>query len=323
VVKVFELERDLSGLEEIMTAPSRVEGLVTRVNSSRRMSPDGESSSQQIHSSSFEEADTESNSNNEGVATLDVVPSDTSEIGTRTAILLLLLIFSSSALAMFLVWKTFPPMNPEDEQSLKFPKDIQDAKDLGNVLSRYKDQYFIQVLAGFNCVYIFLQTFAIPGSIFLSIISGFLFPFPVALFSVCFCSATGASFCYLLSYLVGRKLVRHYLPERAAQWSEKVDNHRSNLLSYILFLRITPFLPNWFINIVSPVIGVPLFPFWVGSFFGVAPPSFIFIQAGTTLQQLTSTMDPITVETVLLLIVFALLSILPVLLKNKLKAKFE
>ena len=88
----------------------------------------------------------------------------------------------------------------------------------------------------------------------------------------------GASFCYLLSYLVGRKLVRHYLPDRAAQWSAKVDSHRSNLLSYILFLRITPFLPNWFINIVSPVIGVPLLPFWMGTFFGVAPPSFIFIQ---------------------------------------------
>ncbi len=79
---------------------------------------------------------------------------------------------------------------------------------------------------------------------------------------------------------------------------------RGNLLSYILFLRITPFLPNWFINIVSPVIGkpdttvltvyrkicfkitsflrlslgVPLLPFWFGSFFGVAPPSFVFIQ---------------------------------------------
>ena len=78
-----------------------------------------------------------------------------------------------------------------------------------------------------------------------------------------------------------------------------------------------------FINIVSPVIGVPLLPFWVGTFFGVAPPSFIFIQAGTTLQQLTSSMDPITVETVLLLVVFALLSLLPIVLKNKLKAKFE
>lgn len=252
-----------------------------------------------------------------------VLQASGNELSTKTAISLLLLIFCSSILAMGLVWKTFPDMNPEDQESIKFPKDLNDAKKLGQVLSRYKEQYFAQVFAGFVCVYIFLQTFAIPGSIFLSIISGFLFPFPLALFAVCFCSATGASFCYLLSYLVGRKLVRHYLPDRAAQWSAKVDSHRSNLLSYILFLRITPFLPNWFINIVSPVIGVPLLPFWMGTFFGVAPPSFIFIQAGTTLQQLSSTMDPITVETVLLLVVFALLSLVPVILKDKLKTKFE
>jgi len=245
------------------------------------------------------------------------------ELGTGTAVGLLLLIFLSSALVMVLVWTTFPEIDKEDEEHMKFPRDIEDAKELGNVLSRYKEQYYAQVFAGFLCTYIFLQTFAIPGSIFLSIISGFLFPFPLALAAVCFCSATGASFCYLLSYLVGRKLVKHYLPERAAQWSARVDNQRGNLLSYIIFLRITPFLPNWFINIVSPVIGVPLLPFWVGSFLGVAPPSFIFIQAGTTLQQLTSTMDPITVETVALLVVFAVLSILPVLLKNRLKAKFE
>ena len=36
------------------------------------------------------------------------------------------------------------------------------------------------------------------------------------------CSAIGASFCYLLSYLVGRKIVKKYIPERAAEWKEKV-----------------------------------------------------------------------------------------------------
>jgi uncharacterized membrane protein YdjX (TVP38/TMEM64 family) len=245
------------------------------------------------------------------------------ELKTRTAVSLILLIFLSSALAMFLVYSTFPDVSETEKDVFKFPRDIEQAKQLGDLLSRYTDQYFVQVYFGFLCTYIFLQTFAIPGSIFLSIISGFLFPFPLALFSVCFCSATGASFCYLLSYLVGRRLVQTYIPDRANNWSEKVDKHRDNLISYILFLRITPFLPNWFINIVSPVIGVPLFPFWVGSFFGVAPPSFVFIQAGTTLHQLTSTMDPITPETVGLLVLFAVLSLVPVLLKNKLKAKFE
>jgi len=165
--------------------------------------------------------------------------------------------------------------------------------------------------------YLFLQTFAIPGSIFLSIVSGFLFPFHVALLLVCFCSATGASFCYLLSYLVGRRLVQKYLPERAASWKAKVEEHRDHMLGYIVFLRITPFLPNWFINIVSPVIGVSLWPFWLGTFFGVGPPSFVAIQAGITLQQMTSTMDALTFKSVLLLVVFAVLSILPAVFKHR------
>ena len=53
--------------------------------------------------------------------------------------------------------------------------------------------------------------------------------------------------------------------------------HLKLCVLYICF-RITPFLPNWFINIVSPVIGVDLRPFWIGTFIGVAPPSFVAIQ---------------------------------------------
>lgn len=102
----------------------------------------------------------------------------------------------------------------------------------------------------------------------MSILSGFLFKFHVALSLVCTCSAIGASLCYLLSQLVGRRLVKHYFPERAQKWSEQVDKHRNELLSYILFLRMTPFLPNWFINLVAPVIGVPLYPFALGTFLG-------------------------------------------------------
>ena len=49
----------------------------------------------------------------------------------------------------------------------------------------------------------------------------------------------------------------------------QVSHHKDDILSYIIFLRITPFLPNWFINITSPVIGVPLLPFFLGTFIGL------------------------------------------------------
>lgn len=113
-----------------------------------------------------------------------------------------------------------------------------------------------------------LQTFAIPGSIFLSILSGFLFPFYLALLLVCFCSAIGASLCFFLSHLLGKKLVKRFFPERAAQWAKTVEKHKNNMLNYIIFLRVTPFLPNWFINLTAPVIGVPLVPFALGTFIG-------------------------------------------------------
>merc|ERR1711902_320112 len=234
--------------------------------------------------------------------------------------ILLALIFGVAGIFLAFVYSSFPEIEETESQHVKFPKDIEDAKRLGIVLSRYKDRYYPQVLCGVAVTYLFLQTFAIPGSIFLSIVSGYLFSFPVALLLVCFCSATGASFCYLLSYLVGRRLVKKYLPQRSSNWAKKVQKHKDSLMSYIIFLRITPFLPNWFINIVSPVIDVQLWPpFWIGTFIGVAPPSFIAIQAGTTLQHLTSTTDALSFQSVALLVIFAFLSILPALLKNRLR----
>lgn len=204
---------------------------------------------------------------------------------------------------------------------MKLPRDIEDAKGLGQMLNRYTDRYFFTVTSGFFFTYIFLQSFAIPGSIFLSILSGFLFPFPLALFLVCLCSALGASFCYFFSYLVGRRLVFKYFPAKALKWSEQVGRHKDNLLNYMIFLRVTPFLPNWFINVTAPVIDVPIAPFFLGTFVGVAPPSFVAIQAGTTLHKLSSTRDAISWWSVSMLAIFAVLSLLPVIFKGKLKQK--
>lgn len=137
------------------------------------------------------------------------------------------------------------------------------------------------------------------------------------------CSGLGASFCYMLSYLVGRPVVYKYLTEKAVKWSQQVERHREHLINYIIFLRITPFLPNWFINITSPVINVPLKVFFIGTFLGVAPPSFVAIKAGTTLYQLTTAGEAVSWNSVFVLMILALLSILPAIFQKKLKQKFE
>jgi len=244
-------------------------------------------------------------------------------ISTRSALFILTVIFLGSVSCLSLVYYNFPKLEPSERNDIKLPKNIEDAKRLGTVLSLYKDKYFVVVLSGFLVTYVFLQSFAIPGSIFLSILSGFLFPFPMAMFCVCLCSAVGASLCYLLSYLVGRRIVLKYWPEKAAQWAAQVDKQKDNLMYYIIFLRITPLLPNWFINITSPLVDIPLTTFFIGTFFGVAPPSFIAVQAGTTLQKLTSSANILSWQSIVGLIVFAAISVIPVLMKGKLKDKFK
>lgn len=245
------------------------------------------------------------------------------ERSARQSLIILAAIFFTSLFAMIYVYAMFPRLEESEKQYIKVPFDIEDAKQLGRVLDRYKDLYYLEVMFGVILVYIFLQTFAIPGSLFLSILSGFLYNFPVALTLVCFCSALGATLCYLLSQLVGRRLVKHYFPEKARIWAAQVDKHREDLLSYMLFLRMTPFLPNWFINLVAPVIGVPLYPFALGTFLGVAPPSFIAIQAGKTLYKMTSSSDAFSWGSVTLLGVFSLLSLVPVIFKRYFKSKID
>ncbi|XP_059372915.1 transmembrane protein 41B [Carassius carassius] len=241
----------------------------------------------------------------------------------RMSILLLITIFACSACVMYLLFRNFPELSEDEREKIKIPKDMDDAKALGIVLSKYKDTYYTQVLLAYFATYIFLQTFAIPGSIFLSILSGYLYPFPLALFLVCLCSGLGASFCYMLSYLVGRPMVYKYLTERAQKWSQQVDKHREHLINYIIFLRITPFLPNWFINITSPVINVPLGVFFLGTFLGVAPPSFVAINAGTTLYKLTTAGEAVSWNSLLVLGLLAVVSILPVCFQKKIQQKLE
>uniref|UniRef100_A0A0A9YAC9 Transmembrane protein 41B n=1 Tax=Lygus hesperus TaxID=30085 RepID=A0A0A9YAC9_LYGHE len=244
-------------------------------------------------------------------------------VSTRSALIGVGLIFLVSTSALGYIYFSFPQLEPEEKKYVKIPYDIEDAKNLGRVLDHYKEKYYFQVLLAIFVSYIFLQTFAIPGSISLSILSGFLFPFPLAITLVCFCSATGASFCYMISFFLGKRLVSKYFPDKEEKYSALVRKHKDHLFNYILFLRVTPFLPNWFINIAAPVINVPLWPFWLGTFLGVAPPSFLAIQAGKTLNQLSSTSAGLSLSTVALLAAFAALSLLPVLLKNRLKKKFD
>jgi hypothetical protein len=86
----------------------------------------------------------------------------------------------------------------------------------------YKEVHSYYVLLSFILVYVTLQTFAIPGPIILSILSGALYPFLEANVLVALCATCGASLCFCLSSLLGRSLVQRFFPKMIANFKDKV-----------------------------------------------------------------------------------------------------
>ncbi|OQR89662.1 SNARE associated Golgi protein [Achlya hypogyna] len=175
------------------------------------------------------------------------------------------------------------------------------------------------VLASFVVVYVALQTFAIPGPIILSILAGALYPFGFAQLLVAGCATTGASLCFLLSHFLGRSIVQRSFPAMIANFKDKIAENRGNLFYYLLFLRLTPLLPNWFVNVASPLVDIPLGHFVLATFIGLMPANFIHISTGATLG---SAAEAGSSNLVNFAILFSLqfVALLPTLFKSKLQA---
>ncbi|EGD72347.1 temporarily Assigned name family member [Salpingoeca rosetta] len=229
-----------------------------------------------------------------------------------------------AAVYYFLILAHMPPVDSEDWQHVKLPRDLEDTKALARVLLKYRDDYYMSVLILWMVTYIIAQSFCIPVTIFFCILSGTLFsPSYLALLYVCAASAFGATGCYLNSKMFLKDIVSYYFPRRCAEWRTRVEHHKDNLLFFVIFLRATPFLPNWFINVASPVIGVNMWSFWLGTFIGVAPPCLLYVEAGGVLEELTSTGEVVSLSSILRISALGCLALLPVLFKDRLKRKFD
>ncbi len=82
--------------------------------------------------------------------------------------------------------------------------------------------------------------------------------------------ATGASCCYGISYLFGRRLAYFLFGDKitALERTLAEQDKNANLLAYLLFARIFPASPNFLLNLASPLVGVPFRSFVVSVFLG-------------------------------------------------------
>lgn len=229
-------------------------------------------------------------------------------------VLAVLTIFVSFCGTLLLIYLTMPNLDPE---AFKIPKNLADLQIMKEHLSEYTKDYTLQVLIGYISTYIFMQAFMIPGTIFFSLLAGALFGMYKGIVLVIFSATAGASACYFLSKMFGAPIAAWLWPQQIGFFRTEVAKRKGKLLYYMLFLRVTPTLPNTFVNFASPIVNIPYHIFFLATVFGLIPASFLSVRAGLTLGQLDSLGDLYDTKTISTLFIIGLLFILPTVLSRQ------
>ncbi|KAF6147877.1 hypothetical protein GIB67_014457 [Kingdonia uniflora] len=230
------------------------------------------------------------------------------ELGAAVGIILFF------SIGLFCVYSTMPAA---EFGRIRLPRSISDLRILKDHLTTYAEEHQAQFILGYCSAYIFMQTFMIPGTIFMSLLAGALFGVIRGLVLVVCNATTGASSCYFLSKLIGRPIVNWLWPEKLKYFQAEIAKRNDKLLNYMLFLRITPTLPNTFINLASAIVDVPFHIFFLATLVGLIPASYITVRAGLALGDLKSVKDLYDFKTLVVLFLIGSVSILPTILKKK------
>ncbi|NXD98572.1 TM41A protein, partial [Chaetorhynchus papuensis] len=178
----------------------------------------------------------------------------------------LLLVFAAATAALWLLSVRLSA--GQTRRALRFPADLEELRDLAEALRDYERQHRGAALALFCGAYLYKQSFAIPGSSLLNVLAGALFGPWMGLVLCSVLTSVGATLCYLLSAAFGKQLIVHFFPEKVALLQGKVEENRSCLFFFLLFLRLFPMTPNWFLNLSAPILNIPMSQFFLSVLIG-------------------------------------------------------
>ena len=138
----------------------------------------------------------------------------------------------------------------------------------------------LSVLA-YVAVYALAVTLSMPCGLILTVTGGLLFGWLVGAAAAIVGATLGAT----MVFLIARTAVGDAFCKRSGPWLAKLSQgFQKDALVYMLFLRLVPAFPFWFVNLAPAVLGVPLKTFVLGTFLGIIPATLAFASAGAGLD---------------------------------------
>jgi uncharacterized membrane protein YdjX (TVP38/TMEM64 family) len=185
-------------------------------------------------------------------------------------------------------------------------------------LGLWVNQHFWLALLSFIAIYILVAAMSLPGAAVLTLAGGALFGLLWGMLAVSFASSIGATLAFMASRFLFRDAIRLKFADRLKTIEDGVAKDGAY---YLLSLRLVPLVPFFVVNLLMGLTPIRTVVFYVVSQLGMLPGTLAYVFAGT---QLASIQKPSDIVSTKLLLAFAVIGILPVLLKlilNKLSAR--
>lgn len=220
--------------------------------------------------------------------------------GNRWLKIALLLLFAGGIAAFFL-------FDGQRYLSLESVKSNRDA------LLAFTEAHFVAALAIGFVVYAGAVAFSVPGGLLLSLTMGFVFGRWVGTVLVVLAATVGAT----IVFLAARYIFADAARKRLGTVGKKINaGFTENALSYMLFLRLVPLFPFFLVNLAPAFTSIPLRTFVLGTFIGIIPGTFVFVNLGQTLGRIDSLKGLISVETLGAFALLGVFALVPILIKK-------
>jgi uncharacterized membrane protein YdjX (TVP38/TMEM64 family) len=142
------------------------------------------------------------------------------------------------------------------------------------------EQHPAASLLAYGLAYVAVGALCVPGGALLTATGGLVFGVGLATIATVIGATIGAT----LIFIIARTLLADWLQKRKAAWFQKLRaGFEKDAFHYLLFLRMVPAFPFWFVNIAAAVLGLPLRTFVLGTLIGIIPASLAFTSAGAGL----------------------------------------
>ena len=179
---------------------------------------------------------------------------------------------------------------------------------------QWRDASPVLVLGGFFLIYVAVTALSLPGAAILTLTAGALFGLVEGLLLASFASSIGALLAFLVSRYILRDSIKRKFPERLAAIDKGIEKEGA---FYLFTLRLVPLFPFFLINLLMGLTAIKSWTFYWVSQIGMLAGTFVFVNAGTQLAQLTSLKGILSLD---LILSFALLGVFPLIAKSIINA---